>query len=80
MHDMSPLGNLILRVMRVACLAAAALLLAFLGLALWQKTSVFGLAGLARQDFIFMGVLGVMAIVAVWLARSIGREMDNPGS
>jgi hypothetical protein len=80
MSDISPLGKLILKVMRIACLGATALLLAFLGLALWQKTSVFGLAGIERQDFTFMGVLAVMALGALWLARAIQREMDNPGS
>jgi hypothetical protein len=80
MSEMSPLGRLILRVMRVACLSAAALLIAFLGLALWQKTSVGGIEALARQDYTFMGVLAAMAIGASWLARAIGREMNNPGS
>jgi hypothetical protein len=80
MSDMSPLGKMILRVMRVACLVAAALLVAFLGLAFWQKTSVGGFAALVRQDYTFMGILAVMALGAFWLARAIGREMDNPGS
>jgi hypothetical protein len=80
MSDMSPLGKMILRVMRVACLGASAILLGFLGLALWQKTSVGGMAALVRQDYTFMGLLAVMALGAFWLARSIGREMDNPGS
>jgi hypothetical protein len=75
MTEMSPLARLILKAMRIACLAAAVLLLAFLGLALWQKGAV-----LSQQDMTFIGILAVMAVGAVWLARAIGREISNPGS
>jgi uncharacterized membrane protein len=80
MYDMSPLGRLILKVMRIACLGAAALLAFFLALVFWQKTQALGLAGIIRQDIVFMAILAVMSLGALWLARAIGREMNNPGS
>jgi hypothetical protein len=80
MSEMSPLGKVLLRLLRGACLGAAGLLLGFLCLAVWQKTSGVGIEGLARQDVTFMGILAAMAFGAVWLARAIQREMDNPGS
>jgi hypothetical protein len=80
MNEMSPLGRLILKVMRIACLSAAGLLAFFLALVFWQKTQAAGLEGIVRQDVTFMAILAIMTVAALWLARAIGREMKNPGS
>jgi hypothetical protein len=76
MSDMSPLQRLLLKAMRYASLCAAILLLGFLVLALWQKSG----ADFTRQDYGFMGIVGLMLLGAVWLFRAIGREMDSPGA
>jgi hypothetical protein len=76
MNEMSPLGKTLLNVLRIACFAAAALLLLFLGIELWQKVG----SGFERQDVVFMIILAVMAAGALWMARAMGREMNHPGS
>ena len=76
MSDMSPLQRLLLKAMRYVSLGTAVLLFAFLALVLWQKAGI----GLTRQDYGFVGIVGLMFLGAVWLFRAIGREIDNPGA
>ncbi len=80
MNELSPLGRLLLKIMRFGTIAAAFLLVAFLGLTLWQKTRLGGLEALSRQDYSFMGILVLMLVGALWLYRAIGREMKHPGA
>ncbi len=73
---MSPLGRLLLKVMRVGLLAAAVFLVAVLGFELyklWRFGSAVGNQG-------FLGVVAVMLAGSLWLARSISRELARYGS
>jgi hypothetical protein len=70
MSEMSPLGRMLLNIMRVGALFAAALIAVLLGVAVWQNLQNYG----------FMAVMAVMLAGALWLARAIARELDNPGA
>jgi len=80
MSDMSPLQPLLLRLLRSATLGAAALLVIFFGLNLWQETQVHGFWQFTRQDWRFVGLLAFVLVCAVLLYRAISREMSNPGT
>lgn len=80
MSHMSPLLVLIMKVLRIASLSVAALMVVFLSLVLWQKTHQAGLAALTRADYTFMAVLLVLGLAALWMAQAIGREIRKSGA
>lgn len=80
MSQMSPLLLLILKIIRIGMLGTAGLMLLFSGLALWQKQRTVGLEALTRQDYTFIGVLLLLCLAALWMARSISREIRNSGT
>ena len=72
---MSPLGKIILMVMRSGSLASAGFMVLVIGIELWKRWRFGGFETMARQDMAFMGVLVVMLVGFLWLARSIKREL-----
>jgi hypothetical protein len=70
MSEMSPLGRMLLKILRVGTLFAAALIAILLGVAVWQN----------MQNYGFIGVMAAMLGGALWLAYAIGKELDNPGA
>jgi TRAP-type C4-dicarboxylate transport system permease small subunit len=74
---MSPLMRLILKLMRGGVLGAAALLVAFIAIAGWQRWSARGSAALTGQDISFFVVMGLLLAGALLFARAIGRELDS---
>ena len=76
---MSPLAELLLKILKNGAAVAAVLLLIFLGIALWQRVTPEGALVLNRQDYGFFAVVGFLILLAVWLVRAIGREIDRPG-
>lgn len=80
MADMSPLGSLILKVMRIASLLAAGFVFLAIVIEIAKRSLADGLGGMAGQDFAFMGVLVAMLAGFLWLARAITRELAKPGS
>jgi hypothetical protein len=76
MSDMSPLGRLILRAMRAGALFAAGCILLFTGILIWQKW-LSQSAVASKGDFVFLGVLAFLFVGALWLARSVSKELNN---
>lgn len=80
MSQMSPLLVLLLKVIRVGMLGMSGLMLVFLGLGLWHKQRTVGLEALSRQDYTFFGILVVLGVAGLWMARAVTREIRNSGS
>jgi hypothetical protein len=76
MSDMSPIARLLIAVLRWGSMAAAGLLLAFLGIFLWQRHTPEGFV-LNRQDYGFMSVVVALLLLAFYLIRAIRRELDR---
>jgi apolipoprotein N-acyltransferase len=72
---MSPLATVIMKVLRWGVLGIAG----FLGLVLVLEAWKHGW-DLRALNPRFMAVVGLLAIGALWLARSIGRELAKHGS
>ena len=70
--DMSPLGKLILTVMRSGSIAAAGFVVLVIGIVLWQR---FG--AMRTPDIAFMGVLVLMLLGFLALSRSITKELKK---
>lgn len=77
---MSPLGRLLLVVMRACSWAAAGFMVLVIGIEVWKRWRFGGFDSMARQDVAFMTILVLMLVGFVWLARSISREMKKHGS
>ncbi|WP_291206931.1 hypothetical protein [Hyphomonas sp.] len=76
---MSPLGALILRAMRAGSIAAAGFVVLVIFIEVWKRWRFGGFGGMSTPDLTFMGVLVVMLIGFLWLARSITREIAKHG-
>ena len=72
---MSPLATVIMKVLRWGVLGMAGFLCLVLVLEAW--THGWDPAAL---NWGFMAVVGLLAVGALWLARSIGRELAKHGS
>ena len=77
MAGMSPLGRLILTVMRAGSISAAGFVVLVIGIELWKRWRFGGFETMKMPDIAFMGVLIVMLVGFLWLARSITREMKK---
>lgn len=64
---MSPLGAILLRILRIACLSAAGFVALVLAYEIW----------LGRGPVSFWVLLAVMLAGFLWLARSMGRELGG---
>lgn len=72
---MSPLAILVMKVLRWGVLGMAGFLCAVLALEAWKHGFV-----LRALNPGFMAVVGLLAVAALWLARSIARELARHGS
>ncbi|MCX7350927.1 MAG: hypothetical protein NTZ54_15895 [Alphaproteobacteria bacterium] len=72
---MSPLAIVLMKLLRWGVLAIAAFLALVLVIEAWKHG--WDLAALNPG---FMAVVGLLAAGALWLARSIGRELAKHGS
>jgi FtsH-binding integral membrane protein len=77
---MSPLGAILMRVMRAGCLAAAGFVALVIAYEVWLKASQGQLGLLTRQDISFWILLLLMLVGFLWLARSMTRELAKPRS
>lgn len=77
MNDMSPLGRLILRAMRAGSFFAAGCILLFMAILVWQKWLSQPAPSANNGDFVFLGILAVLFVGALWLARSMGKELNG---
>ena len=78
-YRMSPLGAVLLSILRWGSCGAAALLVLFAGILLYQRRTSSGAIELQQGDLAFLGVLGALLILAVYLVRGIASELRKPG-
>ena len=76
MLDMSPLAIMLMSILRKGTIATLALLVLFTGIFLWQKHTPVGFV-LNRQDWGFLGIIAVMALVALYLTNAIAKEIKR---
>ncbi len=76
MAEMSPLAKALMTVLRKGTIATVGLLVFFAGIFLWQKHTPDGFV-LNRQDWGFLGVIGAMIVVALYLTYGIGKEIKR---
>ena len=76
MSEMSPVATLLIAILRWGSMVAAGLLGLFMGIFLWQKWTPSGPV-LSQQDWSFLGVLLALLLFAVYLIRSIAKEIAN---
>ena len=79
MAEMSPLARFLMVILQKGSWAAAALLALFAGILLFQRWTPDGLE-LQKGDVGFLGVLGVLFLLAVYLVRGIAREVRDHSS
>ena len=77
---MSPLGSLLLRVMRAGAIGAAGFVTLVIAIEIWKRWNFGGFGTMSRGDYTFFAVLAVMLAGSLWLARSITRELRKSGS
>lgn len=76
MAEMSPLAKVLMTILQKGSWAAAALILSFAGILLYQRFTPEGFV-FQKGDFGFLGLLAVMLLVAVYLVRGIKKEIEN---
>jgi hypothetical protein len=78
MAEMSPLGALILRAMRLGCLLSGGFAALVIAIEVYKR-GPGGFAALTRQDYSFFTVLGLILLASAYFYRSIGRELISGG-
>jgi len=79
MSEMSPLARLILRAMRVGAVGAAGFVVLVIGIEAAKRWVGGGFGSMSRTDVSFFAVLAALLLGAIYLARSITRELRNSG-
>jgi hypothetical protein len=74
MAEMSPLARVLMMILQKGSWAAAGLLALFAGILLWQRHTAEGFI-FQQGDKGFLGLLAVLFLLAVYLVRSIGKEI-----
>lgn len=77
---MSPLMAFVLRVMRGGAVGAAGFVVLVIAIEIWKRWRFGGFGTMVPGDYVFFAVLFAMLAGALWLARSITRELRKPGS
>ena len=77
MSDNSPVGKLILLVLHKGSIGAAALMLLFIGINLWQHITPDHQLVIEGNDRSFLGVMVVLLLFALYLVWSIGKELKK---
>lgn len=79
MSEMPPLARLILRAMRAGAVGAAGFVVLVIGIEAAKRWAAGGLGAINRADVTFFAVLAALLFGALYLARSITRELHKPG-
>jgi hypothetical protein len=74
---MSPLAVFLMLILRNGSIGAAALLVLFAGIEVYQHISPEGQLVMTSQDWRFLGVLAALIVMALYLVRSIAKEIEN---
>jgi hypothetical protein len=72
---MSPIGYIVLKLLRGGAYASAGFALLVIGIEFWKHWG-----GLSALEPGFMVLLCLILAGALWLARAIGRELSRHGS
>ncbi len=78
MAEISPLVSVLMRILQKGSWVAGGLLALFAGILLWQRYTPAGFVWQAG-DKGFLGLLVVLFALAVYLVRSIGKEIGGSG-
>ncbi len=73
------LGAMLMTILKYGVWGAGALLLLFGAISVWQTRQPDGSFLMTRQDWTFLGVLVALFALAVYLFRSITKEIEHPG-
>ena len=79
MSEMAPLAKLLMLILRNGSIGAAALLILFAGISVYQKITPDGQLVMTREDWSFLGVLAALLLLALYLVRAIRKEIERPG-
>jgi hypothetical protein len=74
MAEMSPLARILMLILHRGSWGAAALIVAFAGILLYQRHTPEGFK-FQQGDVAFFAVLGVLLALAIYLVRGIKKEM-----
>ena len=74
----SPVGKLILLVLRNGSIGAAALMALFIAINLWQHITPDNQLLIEGNDRGFLGVMVVILVFSLYLVWSIGKELKKP--
>ncbi len=77
--QMSPLARVLVSILNKATWGAGVLLLAFAGILIFQRLTPEGSVIFKQGDLGFLGVLAALFLLAVYIIRSIKKEMERPG-
>lgn len=76
MAEMSPLARILMSILQKGSWVAGGLVALFAGILLWQRYTPEGFAWQAG-DKGFLGLLVVLFLLAIYLVRSIAKEVRN---
>lgn len=79
MSETAPLARLLLHILRNGSIGAAALMILFAGISIYQKITPEGHVVMTRQDWGFLGVLAALLVLALYLVRAIAKEIKSSG-
>lgn len=79
MAEMSPLSRILMTILQKGSWVAGGLMALFAGILLWQRYTPEGFVW-QQGDKGFLGLLVVLFLVAVYLVRSIGKEVSSHSS
>jgi hypothetical protein len=78
MSENSPVGRLILVILHRGSIGAAALMVLFIGINLWQHITPDKQLVIEGNDRGFLGVMIVLLVFSLYLVWSIGKELKKP--
>lgn len=76
MAEMSPIAGVLMIILQRCTWVAAGLVALFAGILIWQRYTPEGFVW-QQGDKGFLGLLAVLFLLAVYLIRSIGKEVSN---
>ena len=80
MSENSSVGKLILLVLRKGSIGAAALMVLFIGINVWQHITPDHQLVIEGNDRGFLGVMIALLLFSLYLVWSIGKELKKPGA
>ncbi len=78
MSEMSPLAKFLMLILKNGSMGAAALLVLFAGILIYQKITPDGHLAMTTQDWSFLSVLVALLLLALYLVRAITKEINPP--